>query len=199
MTTSTAPLTIWPPVAPEAPPADRTVHVLSAAATPTCNSTLTGTAATTCAAYTTYSRYLAMGGSALMVAAISADTALTKAGQREAAQDVWAACGAVYTVVQGMDQAFLQAIADLDAGQPFAPVDPPSNLPDFPSAPSGNDAVTTVIDSIWTLVADAVQLVLAKVADGPLKIALEGSLAQGQKAFEYLAPILDKYFGTPSS
>ena len=159
-----------------------------------CSATLQGDAATTCQAYTEYNRYLAMAGAAILVGADVAYAALEKAGDDTIAVDVYDGCGAVYTAIQGMAQAFVDAIGDLNASEPFSLVEPPSQLPDFPATPSTGNEAKGLIEGVWTLVQSSLQLVVGKLSDGPLKVALAGLLANGDAALEKLSPILDKAF-----
>jgi hypothetical protein len=160
-----------------------------------CSATLQGDKATTCQAYTEYNRYLAMAGAAILVGADVAYASLEKAGDDTIAQDVYDGCGAVYTAIQGMAQAFVDGIGDLNANKPFTLVEPPSQLPDFPPSPSTGDEAKGLVEGVWTLVESALQLVVGKISDGPLKVSLSGLLANGNAALQHLVPILDKAFG----
>jgi hypothetical protein len=160
-----------------------------------CSAALQGDAATTCQAYSAYNRYLAMGGAAILVGADVAYAALEKAGDASIALDVYNGCGAVYTAIQGMAQAFVDGIDDLNANKPFSLVEPPSELPDFPPTPSTGDEAKSLIEGVWMLVQSSLLLVVGKLSDGSLKVALSGLLANGDKALQQLIPILDKAFG----
>lgn len=165
-----------------------------------CASSLTGEAATTCRAYTSYTHYL-YGAYYLLQGA--ATVIYQSLSDKKLATEVWDGIGVVDNVISGMCNEFDVAIVDLNAGQPFTYLAPPSTLPDFPPPPaSGSTGVAAdAVQAVWGVVSSALSVAVNEMADGSaLKIALAGFLENGQKAFtDDLQPLLEEILGSTNS
>jgi hypothetical protein len=179
--------------------------LLSNAATPgnepaatqvTCSSSLTGTDQANCQSYTRLSNYLGIGGSLIESSAVAVNLVLVRQNKQAIATDIWSVCGALYSLIAGVNQELQVAIQDINDGKPYEPIEVPSNLPPFPPQPTTeSSAVSSFIESIWTAVSSALEVVLQSYqGNDKLRIALSGLLENGEAALKQLSPLLQNAF-----
>lgn len=160
-----------------------------------CLATLEGEAQKSCKSYTDMSNYLGAAGGLILAGAGIAYGELKKA-KPELAADIWALCGTLYGLIQGVNQELLVAIDDLNKGKKYEPIETASSLPAFPPAPASGSEAAAAIQGVWTTVESVLKIVLSKVQlNDTLRIVLTGMIKNGDQAFQSLVPLLEKAFG----
>lgn len=150
-----------------------------------------------CESYITWSQCIAgVGGIVLTVAEI-VKASLNKAGKKELASDIWDGFGALYKLFYGVNQEFLMAISDINAGKPFEPIESPGDLPDWPDDDKKASDAEGIIEGVWNTLKPILEFALKKLPKGSKwEIVLSGLIDGGENALKKLRPLLKKAFGS---
>jgi len=150
-----------------------------------------------CESYATWSQYISGGGGIVLTTAYIVKVALDKAGKKELTSDIWDGFGALYQVFYGVNQEFLQAISDINAGKPFEPIESPGDLPDWPDDDYKASDAEGIIEGVWSTLKPILEHALKKLPTGSnWKIVLSGMINDGEDALKKLIPLLKKAFGS---
>ena len=150
-----------------------------------------------CESYTTWSQCISSAGGVVRIVAEIVKTSLTKAGKKDLAVDIWDGFGAFYKLLQGVNQEFLTAITDINAGKPFEPIESPGDLPDWPDDDKDASDAENIIEGVWNTLKPILELALKKLPKGSKwEIVLSGLINDGEDALNKLIPLLKKALGS---
>ncbi|MFD1344780.1 hypothetical protein [Litorisediminicola beolgyonensis] len=157
-----------------------------------CSSSLTGQAATDCASFTTWTQYTAAFAGVLGTAA---NLVYKFVPNKKLASEIVTGLHAIYSGVQGVNQQFLLAIQDINAGKPYAPVPQPDPIPPFPTPTKGND-IGQAVEQAWLIFKPFLEKAIAKMPTGsPWIKVLEGIITASDKIIEQLKALFNQIAG----
>lgn len=144
---------------------------------PTCSTSLTGTNATQCAAFTTWTQYTAAFCGVLATGASLVEQYVT---DTKTATAIYNGLKAIYVGVQGVNLQFMAAITDINANTPYAPIVTPSTIPPFPVPSNGNN-IGQAIESAWQILEPFLNQMMAKMAPGSYWVKVLDGLINSSK------------------
>ncbi len=161
-----------------------------------CSLDLKDDAATACQSYTAWSGYT---GSAEQLLQGSADIAykfFTKSNPALALK-VYNGIGIGANIFYGANQQFIEAIKDINKGEPYKPIILPDNPPPFdPKPPTDGGEVEKAIESFWGAFKPWLENIIGKMADkepnSPWIKILEGVVASSDLWIVQLKGIFNK-------
>lgn len=159
--------------------------LIGADAPEACLTTLSGQAATDCASFTSWTQYTASFAGVLGVAANLVHQ-FVPADKKTLATAIITGLHAIYSAVQGVNQQFLVAIHDINAGAAYAPMPQPDPIPPFPDPTPGSD-IGQAVESAWNTLKPFLEKAIAKLPTGsPWIKVLEGVIASSDQVIAQL-------------
>lgn len=157
-----------------------------------CSTSLTGQAATDCASFTSWTQYTAAFAGVLGTAA---NLVYKFVSDKKLASEIVTGLHAMYSGVQGVNQQFLLAIQDINAGKPYAPVPEPEPIPPFPTPTKGTE-IGQAVESAWQIFKPFLEKAIAKMPSGsPWIKVLEGIIASSDQIIGQLKALFNKIAG----
>ena len=152
-----------------------------------CSTTLTGQPAIDCATFTAWTQYTASFAGVLGTAA----TLVGKFAPPNIAGPIVSGLHAIYSSVAGVNQQFLLAIHDINAGTPYSPLPQPDPIPPFPDPESGKE-IGQAVEAAWNIFKPFIEKAIGKLPSGsPWIKVLEGVIASSDLVIEQLKKLFN--------
>lgn len=144
-----------------------------------------------CQSFTTWTQYTASAAGAVgTIATVVAKTVHDKKIETKIIDGL----EALYDALSGVNEQFLQAIVDINAGKKYDPLPEPDPIPPFPD-PEGKDW-GQLLEEVWNTIKPWMEKEIGKIADerpgSPWIKILEGLVQSSQKIIDDLKKMLDK-------
>jgi hypothetical protein len=124
-----------------------------------CRMDLNGDDLIQCQSFTKWTQMTASLDGAIALAAQVCQRELSGDNQ----QKVFDLCKALYDGIAGVNQQFLAAIVDINAGKSYNPIVEPDTIPAFPSPTGG---VAGIVQSAWDIAKPWLEAMMGKMAPG---------------------------------
>lgn len=95
----------------------------------------------------------------------------------------------LYENVRSVNQQFLEAINDLEAGKPYTPLVDPGEIPEFPQDVT---SAKTTATSIWGVLSQVLEMGLSHLpSSSPWVKVLEGLIKDGNETIDTVSKLID--------
>lgn len=160
-----------------------------------CLSTLQPPKSTECADFTKWSQWTGAACYFLSTAALIVESEVKNTKIME---EVYHSIGIVYTSIQGVNQAFNEAIVDVNQGKPFTPIINPVDPPPFPPINKGSN-IAEIIQNAWNAIQPFLEQAITKLQNkDPNSIwikVLQGLIDNSKNTIQQIVDLLDSIKG----
>jgi hypothetical protein len=168
------------------------MEVLDDDAPEACKTKLKEPDKTQCQTFTTWTHYTA---SICGVFGLAAQIVNKSVSNKKIALKIVLSLKTAYDGISGVNEQFLAAIVDINAGKPYEPIPVPDTIPPFPTPTDGSDVEQAVVEA-WNALRPWIDNFISKLpSDSPWIKVLEGIIESSDKMITDLQKLFKEIEG----